>query len=49
MNDSEQQVLIFGMHGSAEAYAIRDFLHRCGVPFQWIDLANDEQARTKRT
>jgi thioredoxin reductase (NADPH) len=47
MNDSGQQVLIFGTHGSAEAYAIRDFLHRCGVPFQWIDLANDEQARTQ--
>jgi thioredoxin reductase (NADPH) len=45
MSQPEQKVLIFGTHGSSEAYAIRDFLHRCGISFQWIELTNDEQAR----
>jgi thioredoxin reductase (NADPH) len=41
-----QAIQIFGRRGSSEAYAIRDFLHRCGVHFQWKELSNDEQART---
>jgi thioredoxin reductase (NADPH) len=45
MSQPEQEVLIFGTRGSSEAYAIRDFLHRCGVSFQWIELTNDELAR----
>jgi thioredoxin reductase (NADPH) len=28
------------------AYMIRDFLHRSDVPFEWVELADDEQART---
>jgi thioredoxin reductase (NADPH) len=31
---------------SAPAYAIRDFLHRNGAPFQWVDLKTNEQCRT---
>jgi thioredoxin reductase (NADPH) len=38
-------VKIFGRGASAQAYAIRDFLHRCDVPFEWIELKSDEQAR----
>ncbi len=45
MNDNNSKVKIFGTRGSAEAYAIRDFLHRSGVPYQWIELTSDEDAR----
>ena len=45
MDQPEQEVLILGTRGSSGAYAIRDFLHRCGVRFQWVELADDEQAR----
>jgi thioredoxin reductase (NADPH) len=38
-------VRIYGRNGSATAYAIRDFLQRSDVPFEWIELKNDEQAR----
>src|ERR1700738_4566175 len=34
-----------GKPGSPIAYAIRDFLHRSDVPYEWIELQNDEQAR----
>ena len=40
-------VQIIGKRGSAEAYAIRDFLHRCGVPFIWKELRNDGEARSE--
>jgi thioredoxin reductase (NADPH) len=39
-------VRIFGNPRSPQAYAIRDFLHRSDVPFEWIQLSSDEQART---
>src|SRR2546429_9284294 len=38
-------VRIYGRLGSAEAYQLRDFLHRCDVPFEWIPLESDAQAR----
>jgi thioredoxin reductase (NADPH) len=37
---------IIGKAGSATAYKIRDYLQRSDVPFEWIELANDQQART---
>jgi thioredoxin reductase (NADPH) len=40
-------VKILGRPGSATAYAIRDYLHRSDVPFEWIQLETDEQARTQ--
>src|ERR1700682_6432741 len=33
--------------GSATAYAIRDYLHRSDVPFEWVQLETDDQARTQ--
>src|ERR1700759_247661 len=36
---------VFGRPGSAAAYTLRDFLHRSDVPFEYIQLTNDEQAR----
>jgi thioredoxin reductase (NADPH) len=38
-------VKIFGKSASAQAYAIRDFLQRCDIPFEWIELKTDEHAR----
>jgi thioredoxin reductase (NADPH) len=38
-------VKLYGRPGSAEAYRLRDFLHRCDVPFEWIPLDGDAQAR----
>ena len=36
---------LLGTHGSSASYALRDFLHRSAVPFEWIELTTDEQAR----
>ncbi|MEO6802758.1 MAG: FAD-dependent oxidoreductase [Granulicella sp.] len=38
---------MLGKSGSAAAYSIRDFLQRSDVPFEWVELANDRQARTE--
>jgi thioredoxin reductase (NADPH) len=38
-------VTIYGTAGSASAYALRDFLHRSDVPFEWVELQNDDHAR----
>ena len=49
MNDEQQEKLpiikIVGRSESAKAYAIRDFLNRGDMPFEWVELKNDEQAR----
>jgi thioredoxin reductase (NADPH) len=41
--NQSQRVKIYGRPGSAVAYAIRDFLQRSDVPFEWIELKDDEQ------
>jgi thioredoxin reductase (NADPH) len=46
MDDTIAKVRIYGTRGSTAAYALRDFLHRCDVPFRWIELQNGEQARS---
>jgi len=38
---------LYGKRGSPQAYAIRDFLQRSDVPFEWVELANHEQARAE--
>jgi len=38
-------VRLFGERGCPAAYAIRDFLHRSDIPFEWIELRDDEHAR----
>jgi thioredoxin reductase (NADPH) len=40
-------VKIYGRLGSLDGYTIRDFLHRCDIPFEWIQLDSDEQARAQ--
>src|SRR5579872_830109 len=44
--DPVPRVTILGKSGSAVSYMIRDFLHRSDVPFEWIELKTDEEART---
>ncbi|TCS32594.1 thioredoxin reductase (NADPH) [Paucimonas lemoignei] len=39
-------VKVCGRRGAAEGYAIRDFLYRCDIPFEWIELDSDEAARS---
>jgi thioredoxin reductase (NADPH) len=38
-------VRLYGKRGSPQAYAIRDFLQRSDIPFEWIELGSHEQAR----
>jgi thioredoxin reductase (NADPH) len=45
MRSIEDPIKLYGTRGSADAFMIRDFLHRCDVPFHWIELVADEQAR----
>ena len=42
---SESPIKIYGRPGSSTGYTIRDFLHRSDVPFEWIPLAGDDDAR----
>ena len=42
MNNGQTSLQIFARRGSSESYAIRDFLHRCGVRFEWKELGNGE-------
>jgi thioredoxin reductase (NADPH) len=44
---SDRPTRLMGTRGSQSAYAIRDFLQRSDVPFEWIELTSDEEARTK--
>lgn len=44
MSDSNSKVRILGKRGSAEAFALRDFLHRADVPFEWVELTSDAEA-----
>ena len=46
MKTNTANIQLFGTWGSAEAYAIRDFLHRGDVPFDYLELRTDEDART---
>ncbi len=36
---------LYGRPGSAPAYAIRDFLHRSDIPFEWKEIRSDDEAR----
>jgi thioredoxin reductase (NADPH) len=40
-------IQLFGKPGSAAAYTIRDFLTRSDIPFEWIELTTNEQARKR--
>jgi thioredoxin reductase (NADPH) len=40
-------VTVVGRPGSALGWAIRDFLYRSDVPFRWVEVRNDAEAREK--
>src|SRR5258708_39380036 len=44
---ADARIRLLGTRGSALAYAIRDFLYRSEVPFDWVELTSDEQARSE--
>src|SRR5271156_1432918 len=41
------ELRILGRGGSSAAYTIRDFLDRSDVPFRWVELTSDEEARAQ--
>ena len=45
INSTPPAVRLFGKTGSPEAFAIRDFLHRSDIPFEWVEVKSDAQAR----
>src|SRR5690242_20258141 len=40
---SSQTIKVYGVSRSAPAYMIRDFLHRSGTPFQWIETSSENE------
>src|SRR5690349_5801754 len=46
-DDSSQhaEITVIGRTGSPPCYAVRDFLYRNDVPFQWVELRDDAHAR----
>ena len=45
MADKDARIRIVGTRGSSQAHAIREFLYRCDVPFEWMELHYDDQAQ----
>jgi thioredoxin reductase (NADPH) len=43
--EQQPKLKLFGTAGSPAAYAIRDFLTRSDVPFEWVEVRSNEQAR----
>jgi beta-glucosidase len=46
IEQSSAKVKLFGTRNSPPAYSIRDFLERCDVAFEWIELQNDKGGAT---
>ena len=44
-DDQQPKLKLFGTPASPAAYAIRDFLHRSDVPFEWVEIHSNDQAR----
>jgi thioredoxin reductase (NADPH) len=38
-------VKVYGRTAAPQCYAVRDFLYRNDVPFEWVELHNDDDAR----
>jgi thioredoxin reductase (NADPH) len=45
VNDQSRVLKVFGPSASLATYTIRDFLHRSDVPFEYVELKSDEEAR----
>ena len=39
-------VRLYGKRGSPQAYAIRDFLQRSDIPFEWVELRETSRLAT---
>ena len=37
-------VRLYGKRESAQAYALRDYLQRSDIPFEWVELRDNAQA-----
>ena len=40
-------VRLYGKRESPQAYALRDYLQRSDIPFEWVELRDNEQARAE--
>jgi thioredoxin reductase (NADPH) len=40
-------VRLYGKRELPQAYALRDYLQRSDIPFEWVELRDNEQARTE--
>jgi thioredoxin reductase (NADPH) len=40
-------VRLYGKRESPQAYAIRDYLQRSDIPFEWVELKDNQQARAE--
>ena len=38
-------VKVFGRTGSPSCYAVRDFLYRNDIPFEWVEIRTEDEAR----
>jgi thioredoxin reductase (NADPH) len=47
-NGENARIRLLGKRGSAEGYVLRDFLHRNGIPFEWIELTTEAEARNSQ-
>jgi thioredoxin reductase (NADPH) len=47
MQNGGLPIRILGRAASSLGYMIRDFLHRSDVPFEWVELTSDEDARSQ--
>ena len=43
MGGGARKIQLIGTRGSADAYAIRDFLHRSDVPFDWVEATGNAE------
>jgi len=41
----QETIRVLGKSGSPLGYMIRDFLHRSDIPYEWVELRSDEEAR----
>jgi thioredoxin reductase (NADPH) len=41
----DRKLRLLGKTGSPHAHALRDFLHRSDIPFEWVEVESEEQAR----
>jgi thioredoxin reductase (NADPH) len=44
---SKDLIRILGKSGCSLGYMIRDFLHRSDIPYEWVELQSDEEARNQ--